>query len=102
MKSKCRIPRIVVKICNTLDVTTKEVRSQNRRQDYCDARKIISNVLKSEGLTYEHIGRILKRNHSTIVYNLKEYDFMINSNRNFQYKVSVIKQVLKNEKAAYT
>ncbi|AYZ11892.1 hypothetical protein EGY05_08125 [Chryseobacterium arthrosphaerae] len=102
MKSKCRIPRIVVKICKTLDITTKELRSRSRRQDFCDVRKIICHVLRAEGLTFEHIGRIIKHDHSTVIYNLKEYDLMINCNRDFKHKVSVVNKLLENEKASYT
>ena len=102
MKSKYRIARLLVKMCNTLEVSTNEVISGNRRQEVCDARKIICYILRNQGLTLEEIGKILKRDHSTVGYNIKEYDTMISTNRNFQYKAIEIKELLNNENAAYT
>lgn len=97
MKSKYRTARLLVKMCNALEVSTNEVVSGNRKQELCDARKIICYMLRNQGLTLEEIGKILKRDHSTVGYNIKEYDTMISTNRNFQYKAIEIKQLLDDE-----
>lgn len=100
MRSKYRNARLLVKMCKALEVSTNDIRSGNRKQDLCDARKIICYMLRHQGLTLEGIGKILKRDHSTIGYNIKEYDIMISTNRDFQYKAIEIKQLLDNEHIA--
>ncbi|SIT25524.1 dnaA protein helix-turn-helix [Chryseobacterium ureilyticum] len=102
MKSRYRIARLLVKMCNTLEVSINEVRSGNRKQHLCDARKIICYILRGQGLTLEEIGKFLKRDHSTIGYNIREYHTMISINKNFECKAIEIKDLLKNENPAYT
>lgn len=94
MKSKIKFLRMVVVICQISGVTTKEIRSKSRKQELCDIRKIISFTLKKNGLTLECIGRILKRDHSTVIYNLRWYDIMLNNDRDFKNRVSVIEKLL--------
>lgn len=89
-----RLARKVVKICMVLGITAKELRSKSRKQEFCDVRKIICFTLKENGLTLKFIARILKRDHSTVIYNLRWYDIMLNNDRNFKYKVSVVEKLL--------
>lgn len=92
----------MIKMCRVLDLSTKEIRSKNKRQDLCDGRKIICFVLRYYGLTLEEIGRLLKKDHSTVGYNIKEYEVQVINNRNFRFKVELIKTLLENENITNT
>lgn len=69
--TKEEILSIVAKNCC---VTTSKILSRIREREVVDARHMYAAVLKFEfGHTYEHIGEILDRDHTTIIHALETY-----------------------------
>jgi len=60
-----RIYSSIEEICG---VTKDQLRSNSRYRQYVDARRIFVLLMRDNKLTVKAIGRLLKRNHSTVTY----------------------------------
>jgi hypothetical protein len=59
---------IVNLVCETLDVSFELVKGKRRFYELVTARGIISKILHSKGHSLQHIGRLLNKDHSTIIH----------------------------------
>jgi len=66
--------QIVNIICETLEVSLEAVKSKRRFYELVTARGIISKILYSRGHNLQHIGRVLSKDHSTIIHYLQMID----------------------------
>ena len=62
----------------------EEILSRCRKQHLCDARNIIAKFYRNEGLSLKKIARILNRDHSNVIYQLKVYDSLYKTDRYFR------------------
>lgn len=83
-------------ILSVFEVNINDIRSTNRNSDICDIRKILAHELRSEGLTFQKIGKIMNKDHSAIQYNVKEYGDRLLFDKNFKKKVELVEKI-KNE-----
>lgn len=59
--------------CIRFDVTKEEIRSDSQKNDIVEKRVAISNLLKElTNLGYADIGKIMNRDHATIIYHVKK------------------------------
>ena len=56
-----------------LGISIDDLISKKRNHHLTDARKIICNDLRKKGLTLHEIGFILKKDHTTVIYNIRAY-----------------------------
>jgi len=66
-----------------------EVNTKSRKRDKVYARFVISKYLRNKGWSLCKIGEELNRDHSSIVYALKQFDILKNE-MDFKYVYSVI------------
>ena len=65
------IPKIIQAVCEKWGITEEELVGSSRINLFVLARKEVSIELKSLGLSYPSIGRILKKDHTSIIHYLK-------------------------------
>ncbi len=67
---------VVARLCRALGVSTEEMlRSTRGKYHICIARFIISHHLHTKlGLSLSETGRVMNRNHATIIWHLKQYE----------------------------
>ena len=74
-----------------LGVSDYDIVKQNRRQEYVQMRQIIYSILRFEyGLSLPKIGKLFKRDHSTILHSLKMHKVDLEYDSNYQRKHSYI------------
>jgi len=66
-----------------------EVNTKSRKRDKVYARFVISKYLKNKGWSLQKIGKELNRDHSSIIYALKQFDILKNE-MDFKHIYSVI------------
>jgi hypothetical protein len=66
-----------------------EVNTKSRKRDKVYARFVISKYLRNKGWSLQKIGEELNRDHSSIVYALKQFDILKNE-MDFKHIYSVI------------
>ena len=82
------LKKIVEQVCNiSLDVRTRKRKNIN-------ARAIAYKILRDkEYMSYNFIGREFNKNHATILYSVKEFPYLIMSNRqmdrDYKYILSI-------------
>jgi len=65
------VQAIINDVCFILEVSKEKLLEENRHIPYPAARRVISYALRKElGFTFQKIGGILNRDHSTIVHNV--------------------------------
>tara|TARA_R110002124_G_scaffold111950_2_gene265921 strand:- start:1477 stop:1938 length:462 start_codon:yes stop_codon:yes gene_type:complete len=70
-----RDEQIIREICSRYNVEWTSILSKNRKRVIIDARRLYCGLLRSVfGLTFHQIGKILNKNHATIVHNVKIHD----------------------------
>tara|TARA_R110002074_G_scaffold305183_4_gene476412 strand:- start:125 stop:586 length:462 start_codon:yes stop_codon:yes gene_type:complete len=73
--TKERDDKIIYEICSRYDVQWFSVLSKSRARVIIDARRLYCGLLRNVfGLTFHQIGKILNKNHATIVHNTKIHD----------------------------
>ena len=65
------IKEIIEKVCNFWGITEEELFGKERTNLYVKARREVSRELRKLGLSYPSIGKILKKDHTTIIHYLK-------------------------------
>tara|TARA_R100001594_G_scaffold50196_2_gene83306 strand:- start:709 stop:1161 length:453 start_codon:yes stop_codon:yes gene_type:complete len=65
--------------CEQHNITITSLQSKTKRRDVADKRKMLSYFLRNKvGLTFEEVGKIMKKDHSTIVFHVKSVeDFLL-------------------------
>lgn len=64
-----------------------------RRTEYTDARLTFMSIMYDEGYGYSDIGRMLNKNHATIIHCLKSSDWMLKNEKSFISKYHIVKEV---------
>lgn len=59
------------------DLLGVDVMHKSRKQHIVDARKIYSNILRNKGWSLHHIGKSLRKDHSTIIHYLKDSQVLV-------------------------
>ena len=61
--------------CKKVDITKEQLFSKNRKRDLVEKRMVLSYILrKSLGMTYHKIGKVLNKNHASILYSVKNIE----------------------------
>lgn len=58
---------LLTKLAARESMTVDELRRDDRRQEIVDARARVATSLRMSGLSYIRIGRLLHRDHSTVI-----------------------------------
>ena len=97
MSTPVTIEKIITDVCKVYNVTAADVRSQKRKREISEARQMAMHVVKEVcGLTMEEIGKEFGgRDHSTVVYTLKQVDKKIKTNSFFR---DTVEDIIKNVK----
>jgi hypothetical protein len=64
-----------------------------RRREYTDARLTFMSIMYDEGYGYTAIGRMIGKNHATIIHCLKSLDWMLKNEKSFISKYHIVKEV---------
>ncbi|MBQ5326778.1 MAG: chromosomal replication initiator protein DnaA [Oscillospiraceae bacterium] len=97
MSTPVTIEKIITDVCKVYNVSAADVRSQKRKREISEARQMAMHVVKEVcGLTMEEIGKEFGgRDHSTVVYTLKQVDKKIKTNSFFR---DTVDDIIKNVK----
>jgi chromosomal replication initiator protein len=69
MKKKEMNPnKIINEVCEHFNIELAELMSPNRSRRLADPRGVVAYVLREKGLGFKHIGILINRNHSNIIY----------------------------------
>lgn len=72
--------QVIAIVSHLTDLTVEEIRGEGRNSKTLAARCAIANILRFHlGYSTPHIGRILKRDHSTILHSLRKHSPAIKS-----------------------
>lgn len=80
-------------ILSVFGISLNDIKSESRKAEICDIRKIISYELREEGLTFKEIALFINKDHSTVINNIKQYDERMNFDKNFREKVVIVEQI---------
>lgn len=58
-------------VCCKAGMMPQEVLSRTRDTRTCNARHVISYLMRSRGHSFARIGRCLRRNHATVIYGIR-------------------------------
>jgi len=82
-------------IQSVLNVTIDDMRSASRRRNIVNARFIFSTILyELTGFSYSHIGRIINRDHATVLYHIKTCRQLIDIDKYFKNMYNEVKNQL--------
>lgn len=71
-------------ICRELDITPDELTSGCRKHRFAFVRMIVSKLMRDERYSLNDIGRLLNKDHTTILYYLGRYDDMYKYDKKFR------------------
>ena len=64
--------------CKKVDMTKEQLFSKSRKRDIVEKRMVLSYTLrKSLGMTFQQIGKVLNKNHASILYSVKSIENFI-------------------------
>lgn len=76
--------KTIKKVCFEMNVSLKEFYSKRRFRHIVDCYKLVSILLKEEGIHEQIIASLLKKNRTSILYYFKEADNLIKTNPDFR------------------
>jgi hypothetical protein len=86
---------IIEKGLEFFGITRQEITSKSRKRTLVDARHILIWLIKDKSdLTLSAMGRLFKRNHTTIIFSVKKINNLLETNPGIQEKISKFKQFL--------
>lgn len=93
------IDKIIQTTCRRWSVTYEEILSRCRKRELCFARMTIGRFLrKYTALSLAEIGKLINRDHSTIIYYLNSFDVEYRYNDTFRNFVKNIEsEIIYNE-----
>lgn len=92
------VERILTEVGNAFNVTSDDIRSQNRNAQISLARKIAIYVIREvKGLSYTAIGNELKRDHSTMTISYRDVKKSLSKNSDLKETVDDIIKNLKEK-----
>lgn len=95
--SEITIDKILDEVANAFDVTSDDIRSKNRTAQISLARKMAIYIIKEvKDISFDSIGKELRRDHSTMTILCKDAKDMIGKNSDLKETVEDIMKNLKN------
>lgn len=76
--------RTIKRVCLEMNVSLKDFYSKRRFRHIVDCNKLISVLLKEEGIHEQIIASLLKKDRTTILYYFREADNLIKTNPDFR------------------
>lgn len=67
-----RGPKLIAIVARRFSISPGDMLAQNRDQHLCDARRALYLELRSLGWSWKRIGRLVKRDHTTIMASAKQ------------------------------
>ena len=71
---------LLMRCCEVFDVPFDEVKSKKREKSMVFARQAFCYLAKKEKYTLGNIGKLINRDHSTVLYSIKQVECYIQSN----------------------
>jgi len=88
------VEKIIAEVANAFNVSTEDIRSQNRNAQTSLARKVAIYVVREvKGLSYSNIGDEFKRDHSTMTISYRDIKKSVEKNSDMR---ETIDDILKN------
>jgi chromosomal replication initiation ATPase DnaA len=92
---------IVKIVCQSYEVTLEQLQQANRSAKLVEARKAMSYVLRYfKMLTLQEIGKVLKKDHTSIIYLISSYEAAIQVDDKKRDKINHILSLIKHIEAA--
>ena len=93
------IEKIMSEVARCYNITTNDIRSRKRTANSSDARKTARSCIREiTGMSMEDIGQEFGgRDHSTVVYSIKQVEETIDTNNSFK---EMVEDILKNTRGA--
>ncbi|MAP81914.1 MAG: hypothetical protein CL526_12605 [Aequorivita sp.] len=89
------VKKAVVKALPLFGAKLEQLQQDKRQRNYSDLRSIVMHVLrKSTGLSLQDIGAIFKRDHSSVIHNVKKVDGLLKVDKGFTLTYNEIREVL--------
>ncbi len=96
------IDKIINTACALWDVSKEDLLSKKRNAPLPFARVMVAkNIRDTFGLSFPMIGKIMGRNHSSIIYYLKMYDAEYKYNQEFRNFANAMKKVTLDAKTDF-
>ncbi len=86
---------IIGMVCTHTGLTPSELRSRCRLRERVDARRIaVKLISENTRLTLKKIGLLFFQDHATVLNNLRTFNNLYCTDRNFRFKYDTIKKAL--------
>lgn len=89
-------------ILTEFNISLEQIKSASRKGSIPDIRKIISFELRSQGLTLMEIGEKLQKDHTSIIFYIKQYESRLRFDKKFREKVEIVERLKNNMKILLT
>jgi chromosomal replication initiation ATPase DnaA len=66
-----KIDEILEEVTKNYSCTVQQLRSPQRASHLVKARRRVSRKLRQQGMSYPQIGRVLNKDHTTIIHHLR-------------------------------
>lgn len=87
--------KAVAKALPLFGVKLEHLQADRRTRNISDLRSVVMHVLRrSTGLSLQEIGAIFKRDHTSVIHNVRKVDGLLNVDRGFTLTYNEIKEVL--------
>lgn len=71
---------VVERVCSEFGVTREELRGSGTKRELVTARWIAMTMLRERGLSYHSVGRLINRDHSSIMHGVNRLPDLLNRN----------------------
>lgn len=96
------VKKVVVQVCDTLNITVGDFYSSRRDRYICDSRKIVCLICigrmnkvryKDDLMGCQMVGKAINKNHATVLFNYKEGLNLMGSSEQFRLKFEECKLI---------
>ena len=97
------IDKIIQTVCRKWNVNLEDICGRSRKQEIVYPRMVIACFLRQHtALSTTEIGRLINRDHSTIIHYLKTYDSEFRFNKEFRnFAESIKRELQEKEKSPF-
>jgi len=75
---------IVNRVCEHFKITYDQLVSKNRVRARVDARSVVMYLLMQRGYTNKEAGKVVKRDHSTVIHSCKKVEGLMEFDQQFK------------------
>lgn len=95
-QEKDLVAHVLICVCRALDVQLTALKSPKRDIDLAEARFIIMHILvKHQKLTTTRVGKLLNRDHATVIYGIDKYQSRLDAkDKAFRHKINLVMEEL--------